>query len=326
MYMDLDSDATADWLGLHPGPRTETLCPENIEFLKGALEDCTADCHPPATAVFFPTRLLDLGTDATSHPRLIITADSIRLGELSPVEPIRYAAVSYCWGDEADAATQTKTEPSNLQERLRGIPTRDMSAVLQDSITVCRALSVRYLWIDAVCIIQDPADTSDWEEESERVGQVYQHAYFTICAVSTGSCHESFLARSRHTFDLDFRSSLYPAAAQGGYALEFTGLSNWSTLDYDPLAIDLLDSPWNLRGWVFQERELSARKLLFGRHMVHFECGERQESENMELDWLAGPGRSAPALPGYGFGVCLAAALVRVGPAAGPGGAGEARV
>jgi hypothetical protein len=263
-------------------PRTEALCAENISFLERALESCTIDCHPPTKTSFLPTRLLDLGTDPASQPRLIITADSIDIAALNPTEPLRYAALSYCWGNREDAFTQTKTEPWNLHERLRAIPTRDMSAVMQDTIAVCRALSVRYLWIDALCIIQDLVDPSDWQRESGRVGEVYQYAYFTICAVSTSSCHQSFLARSQHTFDFSFQSSLYPPA-RGRYTLHYTGPCE-GLPTYDPLSSDLRDSSWDKRGWVFQERELSARKLMFGQHMVHFRCDQNQMSENGEYD------------------------------------------
>ncbi len=269
-------------------PRTETLCPENISFLKQALESCTTHCHHPAKTSFIPTRLLDIGTDSAAHPRLIITADSI-----NSHEPIQYTAVSYCWGSKADASAQTKTEPSNLYERLRAIPIYDMPALLQDCITVCRTLSVRYLWVDALCTIQDPTDSSGWERESERVGQVYQHAYFTICVLGAHNCHQNFLARSQHTFNFKFQSSLYPAV-RGSYILKYTGEPDWDPFQ-DPITIDCRISRWNDRGWVYQEQELSARKLLFGRHMVHFECGRIEMSENGETcmhlpqnaDWAA---------------------------------------
>ncbi len=152
---------------------------------------------------------------------------------------------------------------------------------MRDSITVCRALSVRYVWINALCIIQDPTDPRDWERASERVGQVYQHAYFTICAMSTSSCHQSFLSRSQHTFDFDFRSSLY-SAAQGKYTLHFTGQYSGMPV-FDTLLLDFYNSQWNRRGWVYQEQQLSPRKLLFGQHMLYFACNQNQASENGEV-------------------------------------------
>jgi hypothetical protein len=148
-----------------------------------------------------------------------------------------------------------------------------MSAVMRDAVAVCRALSVRYLWIDALCIIQDAADSSDWERESEHVGKVFQNAYFTICAVASASCHQSFLDRRHDTFDFEFQSSLYPPA-RGTYTLVYSG---WEKLrrDFDPIFTDVENSLWHTRGWVFQEEQLSARKVLFGPHMVYFDCGAR---------------------------------------------------
>jgi hypothetical protein len=157
-----------------------------------------------------------------------------------------------------------------------------MSAVIQDAVRVCRALSIRYLWIDALCIIQDPIDPSDWERESGMVGKVYQSAYFTICTLSAANCHQSFLDRSQHTFDFQFQSSLYPPA-RGTYTLHSAGLARVTIADiHDNLLSDYVNSSWHERGWVFQEEKFSERKILFGKLMVYFECSQHQLSENGE--------------------------------------------
>lgn len=58
----------------------------------------------------------------------------------------------------------------------------------QDAIQITRSLGIRYLWIDALCILQDLDDPSDWLKESARMGDVYKFAYVTISAsrASTG--------------------------------------------------------------------------------------------------------------------------------------------
>lgn len=285
--------AVAEWLGLSRPPQPETLCPDNISFLESTIDMCASKCHPPTKTSFLPTRLIDVGTSPAIDPHLVITADAVALGTLNPSELVQYAALSYCWGDKADASTQTKTDPSNLPERLHAIPTIGMSAVLQDAVAVCRALKVRYLWVDALCIIQDPTDPSDWEKESELVGKVYQHAAFTICVSSSPSCHQSFLDRPQYTFTFDFESSLHPPA-RGTYTLYSTGLADRVNVN-NSWTTDLFSSPWDRRGWVFQEQFLSARKLVFGSLMVHFECGQHQESENGELSTVSGFGEWSPA-------------------------------
>ncbi|KAK4120758.1 hypothetical protein N657DRAFT_673885 [Parathielavia appendiculata] len=111
--------ATANWLGIHNRPLAEALGPGNVPFIKDTVEFCASDCHTPADISFLPTRLLDVGADSSSHPRLIKTAESI-------TAPIQYATLIYCWGDKVDAAAQTKTELSNPPGRLRAIPTSSM--------------------------------------------------------------------------------------------------------------------------------------------------------------------------------------------------------
>ncbi|KAK4100951.1 hypothetical protein N658DRAFT_524161 [Parathielavia hyrcaniae] len=122
-----------------------------------------------------------------------------------------------------------------------------MSAVMKDAVSVCRVLLVRYLWVDALCIIQ--------------------HAHFTICAMSSPSCHQGFLGRRQVTLDVAFRSTLYPPV-QGTYTLILTGLHKKVEYPFDPHSIELRNSPWNKRGWVFQEQALSTRKLFFGGRIV----------------------------------------------------------
>jgi hypothetical protein len=135
--------------------------------------------------------------------------------------------------------------------------------------------------VDALCIIQDPKDPSDWERESHTVGQVYRDAYFTICASSTSSCHQSFLDRHQHTFDIEFRSSL-SLPTESTYTLLFAGLTKVNLFRSILKSANLINSVWEDRGWVFQERHLSPRKLVFGEYMVEVECGSIRMSETGE--------------------------------------------
>ncbi|KAK4120759.1 hypothetical protein N657DRAFT_636174 [Parathielavia appendiculata] len=123
---------------------------------------------------------------------------------------------------------------------------------MQDAVAVCGALSVCYLWMDTLCIIQDLADLSNWERESEQIGQVFQNAYFPICTVPMTNCHQNFLDRRQHAFDFDIQSSLHPLA-RSAFTLLYTGLpdDHW---DLDSPAIDLQNS-------LMFVRDNAARKL-----------------------------------------------------------------
>lgn len=56
----------------------------------------------------------------------------------------------------------------------------DLPVVFQEAVTVTIKLGLRYLWIDALCIIQD--DPSDWERESACMAEI-------LCVVLHYHCH-----------------------------------------------------------------------------------------------------------------------------------------
>ncbi|KAK0622502.1 hypothetical protein B0T14DRAFT_428531, partial [Immersiella caudata] len=60
-----------------------------------------------------------------------------------------------------------RTSKQNLSARLKHLPTANLPATIQDSIIFSRRLGYQYLWVDALCIVQD--DTEDWEREASLV-------------------------------------------------------------------------------------------------------------------------------------------------------------
>jgi hypothetical protein len=133
-----------------------------------------------------PTRLLDVEADAHTGSVRLIKTDTT---ETCP----RYLALSYCWGDPSTAAQQLKTTCSTLREHLDCLPFDRTTNVVHDAVKVAQALRVRYLRIDALCIMQD--DMEDWARESRVMGPVYANAYATICVLASSSCLEGFLTR-----------------------------------------------------------------------------------------------------------------------------------
>ena len=116
-----------------------------------------------------PTRVIDAGPhDGFTEPRLVGTVN------------IRgtYIALSYCWGTTQTLTTTTAT----LAGRMAGISLSACPPTIQDAILACRELRCCYLWVDALCIIQD-CDT-DWEDEAARMGEVHKSAWVTIVAES----------------------------------------------------------------------------------------------------------------------------------------------
>lgn len=190
-------------------------------------------------------------------------------------KPPRYAALSYCWGSEDDAKSQLCTKRDSIETLKTDIPKEAMSAVLWDAVTVCRSLGIRYLWIDALCILQD--DQADWESESSSMSLIYSEAFVKICALSSSSCRESFLTRDRHHVVINFQSSLQKVS--GSYSLVASGTcKNWVLYGWPDLDVD--HTTWFCRGWTLQEKLMSRRRLFFGESMIHLECSKQKASEN----------------------------------------------
>lgn len=89
-----------------------------------------------------------------------------------------YIALSYCWGN---ATLMPKTTKANLHDRkITGLETKSLPTTFRDAIEVATGLGYRYLWIDAICIVQD--DDEDWKQEAPRMAVVYGNATCTIHA------------------------------------------------------------------------------------------------------------------------------------------------
>ncbi|KAJ0119207.1 HET-domain-containing protein [Diaporthe amygdali] len=96
------------------------------------------------------------------------------------IESLEYAALSYVWG-------KTKTyiltaETATELEESEGIVEDKASKTIVDAIELCRTLGVRYLWVDALCILQD--DPVDKAIQLQAMSHIYRCASFTIVAAS----------------------------------------------------------------------------------------------------------------------------------------------
>lgn len=196
----------------------------------------------------------------------------------------KYATLSYCWGDRTGTPFFT-TEKSTLQQLLRSIPMESIPCTFRDAVVVTRSLGIRYLWIDALCIVQD--DSEDWAKESAVMGRIYTNSYVTLIALQKESCHDGFLDRkTAKRVPIYYKSSLKPHI-NGIYWLRH--VSNYYVSkrrkmgQYGAIAYDQGISRWKTRGWTLQEQMLSIRKVMFGSERMYFDCGVRFRTENMDM-------------------------------------------
>lgn len=164
---------------------------------------------------------------------------------------------------------------------MAAIPVAAMSPIIRDAVDVCRKLSIRHIWVDALCILQD--DVGDWEMESAEMGEIYSHSLLTICTPSSTSCLQGILAtRGNDDFRLSFQSTVHPHI-KGTIVIQSvepkSSTGSRSANRQHPY-LQMRSSVWATRGWTFQESCLPQRILYFDRRIISFECGNGLRAEN----------------------------------------------
>jgi hypothetical protein len=154
---------------------------------------------------------------------------------------------------------------------MKKIEYSSLPRTFQDAVLVARSLTIRYLWIDSLCIIQD--DEKDWELESSRMASVYEGSHLTLSASaaahSDAGCWRDF--KPSHCFE--FRGLTYFARLACDEHFEAVGLDGRRNI-----------APLAQRGWAFQESLLSRRVLHFGRNQLGWKCITRHTSEDGTRD------------------------------------------
>lgn len=136
-------------------------------------------CPLPRPAVL-PSRLVDVGASPTDGCRLHLPADN---------ETGVYLALSHCWG----GLIPTRTTRDTFAAFRHRIP-EPLPPTFADAVTVTRALGVKYLWVDSLCIIQDSRE--DWAVQAPLMARVYGGALVTISADAAASSAQGFLAHA----------------------------------------------------------------------------------------------------------------------------------
>jgi hypothetical protein len=150
---------------------------------------------------------------------------------------------------------------------MEGIPMKSFVGTVLDAINVSRRLGIQFIWIDALCIIQD--DPKDFTLESVRMHKVYGHAILTLSICSSKSAAESFLIR-REAETLRLLSCFL--------------VKNKLSLVEKTLEDVRARSPLTKRAWTFQEELLSPRILYWSDQGIFWNCSRRQCVENSSED------------------------------------------
>jgi hypothetical protein len=232
---------SCQYSGIQSDPRSEPCWNLVRRWLTQCENDHTVACHQDSN-VARPSRLIDVTT------LQLINGSSCSASA-------KYATLSHCWGTRPF----TKTTTSVFQSFRTGLDPHCLPQTFQDAIYVTRKLQLQYLWIDALCIIQD--DFDDWNIEAANMGTYYRHAFVNLSALSSADVHVGFLHPRQQRSSMDLGEGLRLRRAR----------PSWSEV--------FRDAPLSTRAWVLQERLLSTRVLHFEKDELFWECSTSSARE-----------------------------------------------
>ena len=194
-----------------------------------------------------------------------------------------YVALSYVWGKAAHSCLRTNN--SNVAELSKPKALRsdgstsgkrkNISRSVLDTMEVVRQIGQRYLWVDALCIVQD--DESEKRRLIHGMDSIYENATLTVIA-ATGSDANSGLKGITPRNNLPYETNFKMPGVRGS--------SFNLALSRPSLVEQVAKSYWNKRAWTYQEHCLSTRCLYFTHDEVFFACKESQWREGYNCEQL----------------------------------------
>lgn len=212
------------------------------------LSNCTSNhtaCAQNSSRLVCPTRVID-----------VATLQLVESSSLSASNRRSFATLSHSWGTTPMSAMTMKRYASYIH----GVDKNCMPKNFQDAISVAKRLNIPYLWIDALCIIQDSME--DWAVEASRMGSYYRDCIPNISALDASDSNADFLNRRPPHPVAHLQDELFLRRSQ----------PTWQEV--------FLKSPLSQRAWVLQERLVSTRVLHFGEAELFWECSTVSERES----------------------------------------------
>ncbi|QIW94519.1 hypothetical protein AMS68_000037 [Peltaster fructicola] len=227
-----------------------------LDLAKQWLQTCATshDCSSRYEGLQLPTRLIWI---ADSSLRLVETTTCSE-------RPI-YATLSYCWGTTENVKLTERSYASFHRE----ISQDELQPTYRDAIKVARALDLEWIWIDALCIIQDQIDHRDWRSEAAIMGDIYGGGYINLAASTSSDVGQGALKPE---------GSIAGFTTKVGSQLVYIYVSNaWE--------LAVTGSTLSRRGWAFQERLLAPRTLYLSNLGLFWECSGRRTDEYSPEDF-----------------------------------------
>ena len=185
-----------------------------------------------------------------------------------------YVALSYVWGEILSLQANNSNLRSLLEVGSLGNKcgrTR-IAKTIWDALGVVTLLGERYLWVDALCIIQDDERTK--HTELAKMSAIYANASLTICAIQ-GENADSGLRGFRDFSEPRKLPQTVHYLNRGVKVIR-------SPLNPRTLELRTGESSWEGRGWTYQEEFFSRRRLIFDSDTIRWECTAAIWREHVE--------------------------------------------
>jgi len=239
-------------------PRSEASIATASGWLRNCLDNHIS-CNPSPELRKPPKRLINIGNE---------TRDPF-LAEMSPAsQNIKWFSLSYCWGEEPSM----KLTKDSMDTLRNGISLSRLDPTIRDAIFITRALDIPYIWIDALCIVQDEQG-KEWNEDASRMNEIYGGATATLVVASSSTVKDGFLKERQPQYIPVPLESLEWEAIDAESPVGLYLSQKWDSDE------DSAEGPWSSRGWTMQEALLSSRLLYYTSSQMKWKCCEEERFE-----------------------------------------------
>lgn len=266
---------------------SDSTAPESIDFIRSQLVSCdkTHDhCKKMQEDVTtWPKRLLKI--DQSRDDANVILVENSEKSR-------KYIALSHCWGKKGTSTEPLKTISKDLEKHMStGIPELSRTKTFRDAMDVSRKLGIQYIWIDSLCIIQD--DDNDWEEEAQKMGDIYGNAYLVISATLAHNGDEG-LYQERSPYRIEVTTQAGQTVKAQVFEKSHHDIWKKGAQYWEAPKLPLFG-----RAWAFQERLLARRVIHYTPTELVWECWsyigcECGDLQNPRTSWaqFAGGGKN----------------------------------
>lgn len=228
---------------------------DNIDWghVRSWIASCRQDGH------FHQTNACSTPVEQTRSTQSHLRVIDVDAACIVPLPPnATYAALSYQWGMDQKLKLTVENKERLSTPGYLSSPQGQPSRTIVDAIAATKRLNHCYLWVDALCIIQDSVE--DKVLSLGVMDQIYHDADITIVAAAGQNAEHGLPGVSI-------------ARTERQMIANIQGITVSNMLEAAAGAITF--SRWNTRGWTYQERLLSPRLLTFTDSQVYYHCDQR---------------------------------------------------